>query len=74
MRISGLTFLGKSPELDSEFNRMLLGLPPETHINESPLPILAVDESIEDQEPQDIKGSSSHQVEVPTRKLNGESH
>lgn len=49
MKISGLTFLGNSPELDAEFKSMVSDLKLGTRIDGSLLSNQAMDENIVDQ-------------------------
>jgi hypothetical protein len=74
MKVSGLTFLGNSPDLDAEFKRMVLGLKLEVHKDELPPPNPARDENILDQALQDIKVSENHQDKLPIQKQDEEFH
>ena len=72
MNRSGITFLGNSPELDKEFNQMLLGRSRDVHTCGLPHPNQPADENIEGQDGQCERVSRSRPTDVPIQKRHKE--
>ena len=72
-RISGTTFLGNNPELDCEFNEMVVGLRQEIHTNNPQSSTLVGGEDIEGQgEPR--KPEPDDRDKYPTQRQDEEDH